>query len=170
MDWRPPRSTSFTITAGVAAPTTTAIASTVNPAPFGLGITFSATVSSTVNGTPSGSVQFYDGSQLIGSGLLSLLGGHEVATFTTSTLSVGVHSITAVYGGDSNFANSTSSPMTESIGAVPTSTAVMASTIRARSARASHSPPMSRPRPIPARPPRGKSTSRTMASSSAPAR
>ena len=46
----------------------------------------------------------------------SQLGGSElsngVATYDTSDLSVGSHSITAVYSGDPNFASSTSSAIT----------------------------------------------------------
>jgi hypothetical protein len=38
-----------------------------------------------------------------------------VATFTTSTLAVGTHSITAAYGGDSNFAASTSTVMSQTV-------------------------------------------------------
>jgi hypothetical protein len=40
-----------------------------------------------------------------------------VATFATSTLSSGSHTITAVYGGDTNFAGSTSAPLVEQVGA-----------------------------------------------------
>jgi hypothetical protein len=36
-----------------------------------------------------------------------------VATFSTSTLSVGTHSITGAYGGDTNFASSTSTAVSQ---------------------------------------------------------
>ncbi|HVI06756.1 MAG TPA: FG-GAP-like repeat-containing protein [Candidatus Binatia bacterium] len=68
-------------------------------------VTFTATVSPQTSGTPTGTVTFMDGSTQIGSG--SLTAG--VATFSTSSLAAGAHSITAVYGGDSNFTGSTSS-------------------------------------------------------------
>ena len=55
-------------------------------------------------GTPTGSVSFFDGATLLGTGTLSV----GVATFTTSTLSVASHAVTAVYAGDTNFAGSTS--------------------------------------------------------------
>jgi hypothetical protein len=42
-----------------------------------------------------------------------------MATYSTSTLSVGSHSITAVYGGDTNFAGSTSSTLTQTVNAAP---------------------------------------------------
>ena len=46
-----------------------------------------------------------DGATTLGTGTLN---GAGVATFTTSTLSVGHHTITAVYGGDASFNASTS--------------------------------------------------------------
>ena len=57
-------------------------------------------------GTPTGSVTYFNGSNQIGTAALS----GEVATFNynPSSLAVGTYSITAVYGGDSIFAGSTS--------------------------------------------------------------
>ena len=40
------------------------------------------------------------------------------ASFTISTLTLGDHQITAVYSGDSTFANSTSYTLTETVGQV----------------------------------------------------
>jgi hypothetical protein len=62
-------------------------------------------------GTPSGSVSFYDGTTLLGSGTLAM----GVATYTTTNLPVGALSITAVYSGDSNFSTLTSAALTESV-------------------------------------------------------
>ncbi|MGB9072185.1 MAG: Ig-like domain repeat protein [Terriglobales bacterium] len=73
-------------------------------------VTFTATVSSPVS-TPSGSVRFYDGATLLGSATLA----QGVATYATSSLTVGNHSITAAYLGDSNFVAVTSSPVTETV-------------------------------------------------------
>ena len=53
--------------------------------------------------TPTGGVAFYDGATLLGVGALSGTGATATATFSISTLLLGGHSITAVYGGDSNF-------------------------------------------------------------------
>jgi hypothetical protein len=64
-------------------------------------------VTSGTAGTPTGTVTFYDGLTQLGTGSLN---SHAVATYQTSTLAVGTHSITAQYGGDSNFSGSTSSP------------------------------------------------------------
>jgi hypothetical protein len=69
------------------------------------------TVSAPGGGTPTGTVTFRDGSTTLGTGTLS--GGQ--ARFTTSSLSVGTHTITAVYGGDSNFSGSTSAPLTQTV-------------------------------------------------------
>jgi len=51
------------------------------------------------SGSPTGSVTFLSGSNVLGVGTLS--GG--TASYTTSSLTVGTHSLTASYGGDSTF-------------------------------------------------------------------
>ena len=88
------------------ASTTTTLVSSANPWTLGQSLTFKATVAPVAPGAgiPTSTVTFYDGSTAIGTGTVS--GG--VATFTTSTLSVGTHSIKAVYAGDTNFKTSTS--------------------------------------------------------------
>ncbi|MDV9203065.1 Ig-like domain-containing protein, partial [Streptomyces sp. Wh19] len=71
-------------------------------------------------GTPTGTVDFFDGATLLGTGTLS--GG--VATFTTSTLAIGTHPLTAVYNGDANFAGSTSPVDTQTVSQAGTTTAL----------------------------------------------
>jgi Bacterial Ig-like domain (group 3)/Divergent InlB B-repeat domain len=88
--------------------TTTALKSSLNPSTVGQTVTLTATVTSS-GGTPTGTVNFSDGGALNVTEPLS--GG--VATFSTASLSVGSHSITATYGGDSNFQGSTSSVLTQ---------------------------------------------------------
>lgn len=95
----------------ISAITTTVLTATPNPSPFGFTVTFSATVSS-LAGTPTGAVSFYDGAALLGTSTLAA----GVATFSTSTLAVGSHNITAVYAGTANFAASTSNLIVEFIG------------------------------------------------------
>jgi uncharacterized protein (TIGR03437 family) len=74
---------------------------------------------------PSGEIQFFDGSTLIGTS--TLLSG--VATLTVTNLSAGVHQITATYTGDSNWAAATSTPVTVTVGAKsPTVTTLVLST------------------------------------------
>jgi hypothetical protein len=99
----------FTVTQ---ATTTTAVTSSLNPSTFGMSVTFTATVSPQYSGVPTDTVTFKDGAATIGTGTLN---GSGVATFTTSALTVGGHSITAVYGGDGNFTTSTSVPLTQNV-------------------------------------------------------
>jgi hypothetical protein len=85
------------------AATTTAVSSSINPSEFGQSVTFTATVASGA-GTPTGTVQFKDGSVNIGSPQTLNAGG--VAQLTTSSLTAGTHTITADYSGDANFLTS----------------------------------------------------------------
>src|SRR5947208_16408483 len=94
----------FTSRSPHAATSSTVVTSSNNPSIFGPAVTFTASVTSPVTGTPTGTVTFQDGASALGTGTLS--GG--TATFTTSALTAGTHSITAIYGGDANFAGSTS--------------------------------------------------------------
>jgi hypothetical protein len=64
-----------------------------------------------VSGTPTGTVTFKDGTALG----TSTLNGSGTATFITTSLSVGSHSITAVYGGDTLDVGSTSLAVSETI-------------------------------------------------------
>jgi hypothetical protein len=90
------------------AATTTSLTASPNPASLGTTVTFTATVHpappSTGGPTPTGSITFMDGSNFLGTGTLS----GAVATFTTSTLSTGTHSVTAIYINDGNYSSSTS--------------------------------------------------------------
>ncbi|WP_011175488.1 Ig-like domain repeat protein [Candidatus Protochlamydia amoebophila] len=109
-----------------AAATTVLLNSSTNPSVFGNSINFSATVAPMLGtGTPTGTVIFRDGNVVLGN--VTLVGG--VANFTTSTLSVNTHAITAVYVGDGNFAASVSSPLSEQVnqGATATSLSTSAS-------------------------------------------
>lgn len=88
--------------------TTTTLSSSPNPAGRRQTVTFTATVSPS---GATGTVQFLDGSSVIGSGTLS--GGK--ASFATSKLSPGTHSMTAHYLGDNNYNASTSAPLTQTV-------------------------------------------------------
>ena len=92
--------------------TSTAVSSNLNPSTYNTSVTFTATVSSTFSGVPTGTVTFYDGATSLGTGTLN---GSGQATLSISSLSVGSHSITATYGGDSNFNSSTSSALTQTV-------------------------------------------------------
>ena len=100
------------------ATTTTTLTSSLNPSSFGQSVTFKATVKPQFSGTVTGTVTFYDGTTLLKT--VALSGG--AAKFTTSTLSSGTHSITAVDGGDSNFSGSTSAPVNQVVRVATTTT------------------------------------------------
>jgi len=80
-------------------PSTTAVVTSGTPSVLGNSVTFTATVSGAT--TPTGSVAFYDGTTYLGTGVLD---GAGVATYATSALTAGTHTITAKYLGDSNYA------------------------------------------------------------------
>src|SRR5580658_2648078 len=92
--------------------TTTLTSSAPTGANQGTTVTFTATVATTGSNPPTGNVTFYNGAVDLGSSTLS---GSLTATLATSALPVGSDSITAVYGGDSNNASSTSSVLNQVI-------------------------------------------------------
>ena len=108
----------------VIASTTTSVSSNLNPAAGGTSVTFTATVTSSLSGTPTGAVTFLDSGTPIGT---STLNSSAMATLATSTLAVGSHSIAAHYGGDPGFAASTSTPITQVISLKPSATALASS-------------------------------------------
>jgi hypothetical protein len=103
-------------------PTTTALASSLNPSTYGQSVTFTATVSSSA-GTPTETVELYNGSAAIGNGTLT--GGKT--SIPVSSLPAGSDSITAVYQGSLTFASSTSSPLIQTVRAATTSTGLTSS-------------------------------------------
>jgi len=105
------------LTAWVAASlasTSTALTSSPNPANFGVSVTFTATVTTTGLNAPTGTVTFNNGTASIGTGTLTTSSPYQ-ATLTTSSLPAGTDSITAVYGGDSSNAGSTSAVLSQVI-------------------------------------------------------
>jgi hypothetical protein len=97
----------------VLAATTTTLTSSPNPSVYGQTVVFSATIASNIGGPPDGeTVTFKQGANILGTGVVS--GG--TATLSTSTLAVGTKLVTAIYGGDSDFAASTSKAASQVIG------------------------------------------------------
>jgi hypothetical protein len=94
--------------------TTTTLSASSSTLTTGQSLTLTATVASLTSGSPTGSVGFYDGATLLGSGTIS--GG--TATYTTTTLAGSSHSLTAVYSGDTNFTTSTSSATTITVSTI----------------------------------------------------
>jgi Bacterial Ig-like domain (group 3)/Beta-propeller repeat len=106
------------------AATTTTLSSSLNPSTYGQVLTFTAVVASGLGAPPDGeSVSFKKGAKVLGTGTLS--GGS--ASFTTSTLPVGTDYIKAVYGGDSNFAGSTSNTVSQGVNKATTTTTLASS-------------------------------------------
>ena len=95
--------------------TTTAVTSSVNPSQLPQSTTLTATVTPT---TATGTVTFKDGATTLGTGTLASGVATYVATFSVT----GSHSLTAVYGGDSSDATSTSSALSQTVTAALPST------------------------------------------------
>jgi len=98
-----------------AAATTTTLTSSATSVATGQVLTLTAVVAAASGGTvtPTGSVTFMDGSKILGSGALDASGK---TTFPTSSLAQGAHSLSAVYGGSTAFAGSSSSAVTVQVG------------------------------------------------------
>jgi hypothetical protein len=90
-------------------PTSTPLLSSSNPSISGTSVSFTATVNAAT--TPTGSVTFYDGANTLGT--VGLTGNQAV--YTTSSFTVGTHSITAIYSGDTTYAGSTSQTLLQSV-------------------------------------------------------
>lgn len=86
-----------------------------NPATVGQSVTFTATVAYSIAGlgTPTGTVNFYNGTALLGTGTLNSSG---VASYTDSSgfSTAGTYTIYADYSGDSNY-NPNSASLTETV-------------------------------------------------------
>jgi len=89
--------------------TTVALSSSQNPSPFGQAMTLTAKVTPA---SATGTIQFNDGTTALGAPVTLINGS---ASSTVSSLSGGVHSITAVYSGDGSNAASTSAVLTQTI-------------------------------------------------------
>lgn len=108
--------------------TTTSLSASSTQVTSGQTVTFTAAVTPTSgSGVPTGTVTFSDGTTQIGTGTL---GASSSAAFSTSSLAVGSHSVTATYSGDTNFSPSTSSAVSVVVSApakIGTATSLSAS-------------------------------------------
>jgi len=95
-------SQSPSITQTVKPATATTLTSSRNPSSTGQTVKFTAKVIAAFGGTPSGTVTFKDGTTTLGRAALS--GG--MATFSTSKIGAGQHTISAIYSGDAKDAPS----------------------------------------------------------------
>jgi hypothetical protein len=105
------------------ATTTTILTSSLNPSNFGQSVTFTATVTPQYSGTVHGYVTFYDGTTALKT--VYMRGG--VAKYTTLTLPGGTTHIKAMYGGDANFAPSTSEALKQVVNKATTTTTLTSS-------------------------------------------
>ena len=99
------------ISAGFQQASTTTLTASPNPAQVGHHVTFTATVVSSSQSAPTGSITFSDGSHALAT--ISVSAGS--AKFSTSALDAGVHSITASYSGDQTSLPSVSPAVKETI-------------------------------------------------------
>jgi hypothetical protein len=100
-----------TLTVNQVSTTTTIASSSANPSISGDSVIFTATVT---GAGATGTVTFKDGATTLGTGSLSG-GTPNTATYSTSALGVGWHSITAAYDGNTNFTVSTSSVISKNV-------------------------------------------------------
>jgi hypothetical protein len=92
--------------------TGTTVTSSVNPSDTGQPVTFTATVTPSGGGTPTGNVTFLDNGTPLGTVALN---GSGQAALTTSSLGAGPHSITAVYAGAPGFEASSSQELIQQV-------------------------------------------------------
>lgn len=107
--------------------TTTTVTSLPASTTFGESVTFTATIG--YPATATGTVQFYDGASPLGSP--QAVDAANQATFTTSTLTAGPHTITAVYSGDTGAEGSTSADLPYTVSSPPTASATSTATATA---------------------------------------
>jgi MYXO-CTERM domain-containing protein len=105
--------------------TSITLGSSVNPSVINQSVTFTATVTGS-NAAPTGTVSFYDGTTLLGTGTLSASTTANVstATFSTSVLGLGSHNITAVYANTLDFGPSTSAILVQVVNLIPSTTTI----------------------------------------------
>ena len=87
---------------------TTQLAASAGPYLIGQPITLTASITATGAGAPTGTVNFLDGTTVLGTGTINSAG---LVVLTTSNLSAGTHKLTAVYAGDANYGQSTSNEL-----------------------------------------------------------
>jgi large repetitive protein len=105
--------------------TTTSVGSSANPSTEGGSVTFTATVAGSGAGTPTGSVQWTIDSSNVGTPVAMTAGK---ATYTTSGLTAGSHSVEATYLGNSYYNLSDNTPLlTQTVNKADTTTSLASS-------------------------------------------
>ncbi|UCH51919.1 MAG: Ig-like domain repeat protein, partial [Chloroflexota bacterium] len=104
--------------------TTTITSDTPDPSAFGQSVAFTASVTA-ASGTPTGSVEFFNGATSLGTAALS----SGSATLNYSSLAVGTHTnITATYSGDTSYNTSTSAAISHTVNKANTTTTITSDT------------------------------------------
>lgn len=95
--------------------TVTGVESSASPAVYGDAVTLTAVVRDAVPtpGSPTGTVTFHSGGEVLGTADLESVDGRSQASLEISGLGAGNHPVTATYSGDANRASSTSAPFTQ---------------------------------------------------------
>ena len=101
-----------TVTAASMIGTTTSLTASASSINTGASVTFNSTVTpASGSGTPTGMVVFMDGTTTLSTQTLA----SGAASYSTSSLAAGTHTITAVYSGDSTYSGSTSTAVTVTV-------------------------------------------------------
>ena len=104
--------------------THTTITSNINPSTYGQQIHLVAKISPDSGPVPTtGNVSWYDNGTLLGIARLTTIG---TASWEPSTLTGGVHSVTAVYPGSATLASSTSNVFKQTVNPASTRTVISA--------------------------------------------
>jgi hypothetical protein len=104
--------------------TTTTLTGTPNPSQYAQTVTLTATVTSAVGLTPTGTISFAQSGTTIGTASLNSSG---VATLVITKQIPGLHALTAVYGGATNFSTSTSPTLNLTVNQASTTTTLATS-------------------------------------------
>jgi hypothetical protein len=111
LNFAPTNSAALSETVGTRS-TSTVVGSSLSAVIGGQAVTFTATVTTSAGGAPTGTVTFLDGTTSLGTVALN---GSAIASLNTTSLSVAAHAITARYDGDVNSATSTSAAVNETV-------------------------------------------------------
>jgi len=122
-------SNAVVLTAAKQTPGLTLTDSPAGTSVYGVSVTLTAQVSNQGSGgTPTGSVQFYDGATLLGTAALNGSGAASITLTGATSLAVGSHSLTMQYSGDSQFNSGTSTVVTHVV-TKASSSSVVATTV-----------------------------------------
>jgi len=109
------------------ATSTTAVASSLNPATLGASVTLTATIIPAGPPTPTGTVTLTSSGTTIPGCVAIALASSGTAACATTSLPVGTSSITAAYSGDANYLTSTSAALSQIVNQAASATAVVSS-------------------------------------------